>query len=234
VSYNDSSLLLHHLKRLDEAKTRLLQSIELAKDQKSKISEAHSRANLARLLLKMDDKAKARAEFERSAGVLAAVNQQWDERKRNQDTTPLDGNEIASLMFDKSWLASVATEYGQLLYTFNQQQDALKWLHLALDVSKEIRDYARVKYITELLEFLQKLNAQGSGTASATFQSKDSFYTNPSRFAQISYIDCASCGYSYEVNKRNCPRCTARTCRHCGQLARTDDEFCEYCDYWIG
>jgi len=233
VSYHDSAVLLDQLEKYDEAEKRLRESIKLSKDNHNLVGEAHSRIVLADLYAKLGDSARAQSEFEHSIGILRSINKSWDERVKNQDQTPLAPSEVAHLRFDKRWLASASDMYGTFLLRSNPSQ-GLAWLQQALELYEQIGIKEAVDSLSQKIGFLRNLpkGQQSHNVLPTTFSNIEFIKPYPMRAEE--YIKCASCGYIYQKEKKNCPKCNQKTCPNCGQLVPDKNEFCENCDAYVG
>ena len=88
VSCHDSSVLLLSIFQFEEAEKRQIRAVEMARAENDKLSEARRQANYAQFLRMRGKIVEAHAEFEESMKVLLAVNDYWDERWANMDTSP--------------------------------------------------------------------------------------------------------------------------------------------------
>lgn len=233
VSYHDSAVLLSQLEKYDDAEKRLMESIKISKDNHNLIGEAHSRIILAELHVETGKSANAQSEFEQSIGILQSINRSWDERVENQDQTPLSPHEVAHLRFDKRWLASASDSYGTFLLKSNPAE-GIAWIQQALELYEQIGNKEAADNLTQKIEFIRKLpiGQQSHSFVPSSFRDIDYIYSSPSQTSE--YVKCASCGYSYQIDKKRCPKCNQKTCPHCGQLVANRNEFCENCDTYVG
>ena len=231
ISYNDSALILQSVNRMAEAKERLEKSIQMASD---KFSEACSRANFARFLIKEGDNVGAKREFEKSIGALVGRNNYWNQRKEDQDISPLTSMEIPELRFEKKWCASVAVDYGIFLYNSDHQK-ATALLSLAKKIFIEVKEENKAQEIARLETLLDKTplkkTSQNFQAISAVRLENDIMYDTS--FSLEKHVKCGACGYSYDSIRNTCPYCGVKTCSNCGQPTYTQNEICEHCKHWI-
>lgn len=232
VSYHDSALLLLDLGRGDEAKERLMESIEISKSNQYLRSEAHTRIILAQIYATEGNSTSAQSEFDQSIGILQNVNRSWDERVKNQDQAPLSPSEVAHLRFDKIWLASASDAYGSFLFR-SDATEGMAWLKYALEIYKEIEYKDRIVRLSQKINDIEKRSPQASSRFIPDNINVADFL-NPHYKASMNYIKCANCSYIYQKDKKRCPKCNQKTCPHCGRHVPDRDDFCPYCDTYVG
>lgn len=233
VSYHDSAVLLDLSGRRGEAKNRIIEAIKISHDNHNLVGEAHSRIVLAGLFGKMGDFANAQSEYEQSIGILQSINRTWDERVKNQDQTPLSPNEVTHLRFDKRWLANASDSYGTFLLRSNPSE-GIEWIQQALELFEQIGNKEAVDNLTQKIEYIRKLpiGQQTRSFIPTSFSDIDSIHPYPDQKSK--YVKCASCDYHYQTEKKRCPKCNQKTCPNCGQFVPAQNEFCEYCDTFVG
>ncbi len=232
VSYNDSALILEKIGEVDEAKKRLLHSIQLAGETHNEMGEAQGQANYAAFLLRHNDWNGAVTFYGKSISILQQWNFYWNERRENQDAHPLTSTEIARLNFDKSWFASTARSFAGALFPVDPSQ-AIHWLEEARQAYQEINDAQQVRVLDDDLAIARKMAARIVGRP-VGWVPDIRFDEHDRKDQNLAAVTCPACNYRFTPTRPYCPRCNSKVCPDCGSMVPFDSEFCQECDKYVG